>query len=149
MPKLPKNVQDAAEAAEVGGSSAPLDEGVYILRLHSIDTSGSGPAGPYWTWEYRVVEGPDGPMNGRKRLWDRISLSEKAAFRVKQVFTAFGFTLDSDTDELIGEHVKAYVIQEPIQSGNRAGQMGNSISEYLELADDWEPAAAGAAADQF
>lgn len=150
MPKLPKATQTAAEAADIGGGSAPLEEGVYVLRLHSIDATGSGPAGPYWTWEYRVVEGPDGPMNGRRRLWDRISLSEKAAFRVKQVYTAFGFTLDSDTEEMIGEHVKAYVIQEPIQSGQRAGQMGNSISEYLEIPEDWEPELAMAAGgDQF
>lgn len=149
MPKLPAKTQQAAEKAEVGGGgNAPLEEGVYVLRLHGVDATGSGPAGPYWTFEYRVVEGPDGPQNGRRRLWDRISLSEKAAWRVKQLFTAFGFTLDSDTDEMIGEHVKAYVIQEPIQSGNRAGQMGNSISEYLELPEDWEPPAAGGA-DQF
>ena len=148
MPKLPKAVQEAAENATSGGGSAPLEEGVYVLRLAAVDATGEGPAGPYWTWEYRVVEGPDGAMNGRRRLWDRISLSDKAAWKVKEVYTAFGFTLDSDTEEMIGEHVKAYVIQEPIQSGTRAGQMGNSIQEYLELPEDWEPEAA-AGGDSF
>lgn len=139
MAKLPKNVQTAAEKAETGGGSAPLEEGIYILRIHSVDVTGSGPAGPYWTWEFRVVEGPDGPLNGNRRLWDRISLSEKAAFRVKNFYEAVGFTFDSDTDEMMGEHVKAYVVQEVIQSGTRAGQMGNNIDEYIELDEDWEP----------
>lgn len=150
MPKLPKNVQEAAEKADAGGGTQALEEGLYVLRLFSVDPTGEGPAGPYWTWEFRVVEGPDGPMSGRKRLWDRISLSDAAVWKVKQVYTAFGFTLDSDTDELVGEHVKAYVVQEPIQTGQRAGQMGNAIAEYLELAEDWEPPAVGATAgDNF
>lgn len=139
MPKLPAAVQTAAEKAEAGGGSAPLEDGIYILRLHSVDVTGKGAAGPYWTWEFRVVEGPDGPMNGRRRLWDRISLSEAAAWKIKEFYTAMGFTLDSDTDEMLGEHVKAYVIQEPIQSGAKAGQMGNTISEYMEIDEDWEP----------
>jgi len=140
MPKLPQDVQTAAEKAEVGGGSAPLPEGTYVLRLHSVDVAGKGAKGPYWTWEFRVVEGPDGPMNGRRRIWDRISLSEAAAFRVKNFYTAMGFTLDSDTDEMMGEHVKAYITQEPIQSGAKAGQLSNNIDEYIELDEDWAPA---------
>lgn len=139
MPKLPQNVQTAAENAETGGGSAPLEDGIYVLRLHSVDVTGSGPSGPYWTWEFRVVEGPDGPMNGRRRMWDRISLSEKAAWKLKEFYTAMGFTLDSDTDEMLGEHVQAYIIQAPIQSGAKAGQVGNEISEYMEIDEDWEP----------
>jgi hypothetical protein len=150
MPKLPAKVQENAEKADVGGGRAPLEEGVYVLRLHSVDPTGKGPAGPYWTFEYRVVEGPDGPIGGNKRLWDRVSLSDAAAFRVRNLYDSFGFTLDSDTDELIGEHVRAYVIQETIQSGSRAGQIGNTISEYMELPEEFEAATAGAAAgDSF
>ena len=136
MPKLPAAVQSAAENAEGGGGTSPLEEGLYLLRIRGVDVTGKGAAGPYWTWEFDVVQGVDGRSRGRKRLWDRISLSEKAAWRVKQFYEAVGFTFDSDTDEMLGEHVGAYVVQEPIQSGPKAGQMGNTIQEYRALDED-------------
>lgn len=140
MPKLPKNIQQSAEEAEVNDFSA-LPAGTYLVKVREIDTAAKSAAGnPMWVWQYDVVDGPeevdDSARRSSGRLWERTALTEAAAWKLKQIFTALGFTLDSDADELVGEFVRVVVIQEEIQSGNRKGQMGNTITSYLEVDPD-------------
>lgn len=130
MAKLNPDVQKHAEEAE-GGSFEPLPEGVYHLKLRDVDTTREGAKGPYWSWEFEVV-GAEG-ANGR-RLWNNTSLSEAAAFKMKETFDAFGASLDTDTDDLIGSVVKAVVSQRTIQQGNRKGEIANQI-DRLKVAD--------------
>jgi hypothetical protein len=128
MPKLPKKTQEAAAEAESGGFSA-LPEGKYLCVLEDVQTDGEGPKGPYWTWVWKVH--PDNGSHDGRMLWDVISLSESAAWKVKQVFDALGFSLDSDTDELIGEMAVLAVTQRVIAKGKREGEMGNQVDLYL------------------
>lgn len=121
MPKLSKAAQKQTEAAE-GGSFDPLEPGVYHVRLVNVDGSKEGPAGPYWSWEFGVVE-----EGGRGKLWNNTSLSEAAAFKMKETFGAFGADLDTDTDDLVGQVVRATVSIRTIQSGARKGEQANQI----------------------
>ena len=61
MAKLNQKLQKATEAAQDGFE--PFDEGVYHIKLVDVDTARSGNAGPYWSWEFVVVE--PGPAEGR------------------------------------------------------------------------------------
>lgn len=129
MPKLPKKTQEAAEEAEGSGGFAPLPEDKYLCVLDEVQTDGSGPKGPYWTWVWKVH--PDNGSHDGRMLWDVISLSESAAWKVKQVFDALGFSLDSDTDEMIGELALLAVSQRVIEKGKRQGEIGNQVDLYL------------------
>lgn len=134
MPTLPQQAQEAAEQAD---SRAPLDEDTYVLRLREVDGSKSGKSGPYWRWEFEVAHNADSSLNGR-RLWTNTSLSKKAAWKLKEAFDAFGVSLDTDTDDLCGELCLAVVVQEVIQDGKRAGEIGNQISSLLPIPEGWE-----------
>lgn len=137
MPKLPKATADAVGNAT--SNRDPLPDGTYTVRLREVSANTSRNSGnPYWSWEYEVV---DGPHKGR-RLWDNTSLSEKALWRVNQVFQAFGVGPDTDTDELLGSQVRAVVSQREIEGGSRAGEIGNQIERLLPV--EKETAAAGA-----
>lgn len=140
MPKLPKNIQKAAEDAEVQDFS-PLPAGTYLAKVREIDTAATSQSGnPKWVFQFDVVDGPEeldeGDRRSGGRLWEHCSLTENAAWKLKQIYTALGFTLDSDADELIGEPVRLVVVQEEINSGTRKGQMGNNIVSYLEADPD-------------
>lgn len=131
MAKLNKKMQDRVEKAEDNGGFAPLEAGVYHLRLRDVDTTKAGDKGPYWQWEYNVMA----PGLTNRRLWNVTSLSEASDFAMKQTFAAFGVPLDTDTDDLIGKIVKARVSVRTIQKGTRKGELGNQV-DRLEPADE-------------
>lgn len=133
MPQL-----NAAKAAEVdkaeGGNFEPLPEAVYVLILAQEVTVEDGQKGPYWKWTFKV----DGEVEGQeeykgRQLWTNTSLAENAAWKLKEVFAAFGVPTTTNTDELIGERVKAFVKQRTIQGGSRKGEMGNEIGEFFPM----------------
>ena len=130
MPKLPKKTQDSVEKAEEWGeSSYLLDEGRYAAQLQGVE-SREGAKGEYWSWVYTNLHDQEGtPHPGRQ--WDNTSLSQPG--RLKQVFNAFGYSTDSDTDEMIGEWVTLVVRQEVAQAGKRAGQLVNRVSSIAEF----------------
>lgn len=134
MPTLPQQAQEAAEQAD---SRAPLPEDTYVLRLRDVDGTKSGPSGAYWSWEFEVAHNRDPSLNGR-RLWNSTSLSKKAAWKVKEAFDAFDVPTSTDTDDLCGEMCLGIVVQEVIESGKRAGEMGNTITKLMPLPPDYE-----------
>lgn len=147
MPKLPAAAQEAAESAE-SMSFDPIPDGVYTAKLTEVDDSvAPGPAGPQWklTWEVTDEE-----YKGRK-LFERMSLSKAAAFKVKEIYEALGYTLDSDTDEMIGDQCKLAVSIGIIEKGTRKGEKSNNIDRHMSLSNGGDsetsgPAAASAAA---
>ena len=115
------------------GVAAP---GVYLCKLRDVNTERSGPAGPYWTWEYETVGIADEPSS--KRFWDNTSLSEKAIGRLGKVFEAFGATTDADTDDLIGKPVAVEIKIGTIKGGERSGEQRNEVVQaYPADAHAW------------
>lgn len=133
MAKLDKKTRDRVAKAESSGFE-PIPDGAYHLRLRDVDTSRTGEKGPYWSWEFEVVYS-EGGEHDKRRLWNNTSLSEKADFKMKETYEAFGVPLDTDTDEMLGLIVKGIVSQRTIQAGARKGELSNQI-DRLKPADD-------------
>lgn len=134
--KLPQENQTAMaeDTGEGDGEFEALDDGYYLAKVEKISMSAEpGASGfHYWTVLWRVQR----PKAVAKRtLYDRLSLSPKAAFKMREFFDALGFTYDSDTDELIGETAVLEVSQSEITSGKRKGEMGNDIEQILDAQD--------------
>jgi len=53
--------------------------------------------------------------------------------RIKEFFEAFGFTIDSDTDELIGEQCIVKIGQETSNYGQRKGERVNTVAGLAPL----------------
>lgn len=131
MPKL--NEENAKQAQEASDGFEPLDPAAYHVRLVDVDADRPpGPKGPYWSWEFNVVE-PGEYLN--RKLWNNTSLSKDAAFGLKMTFDAFEVPTDTDTDDLLGKVVKAVVSIRTIQEGPRKGQLANQI-DRLSPADE-------------
>jgi hypothetical protein len=139
MAKLSAAMRKKVDATETM-SFEPVPNGIYRLRLVEVTTDGKGPAGPYWTWIFKVDEPEDSDLhqfNGRK-LWHNTSLSDDALFKMKEVYAAMGYTLDSDTDEMCGDHCRGLLTQATIEKGNRKGEKRNEIVRLMDAdgADD-------------
>jgi hypothetical protein len=127
MPKLAAKVAKAVNATEAAGSFEPIPAGIYAAVLKEVETH-EGDNGTYWSWVFEIPEGYE--FEGR-RFWNNSSLSEKARPFLKKVFDAFGVPADTDTDELCGQWVNLRIAQRTIKSGDRKGELGNTIAEVL------------------
>lgn len=144
MPKLTKQRAKKVEAAE-GGSFDVLDDGMYVGRLREV-TVGEGNAGPYWQWVYEI---PEGFEHAGRRFWNITSLSEKADWKMKETFDAFGVPADTDTDELCGQLVLLSVSQVTQQKGKNAGKLTNQVDEVLPYDPDAETIEEGGGEEEF
>lgn len=140
MAKLPETKAKAADASTDGGFD-PLPDGAYHVRLREVDSTREGPSGPYWSWEFEVVE--EGEFS-KRRLWTNTSLSDQALWKLKETFDAFGVPTDTDTDELLGKIVLAVVTQRTIQAGARKGELSNNVDKLRPPRDDFDVAAVSA-----
>jgi len=130
MPKLNKKKAKSVEAAESSGFSI-IPGGVYVSELTKVEVhpSPAGNADVWWAF-FKVVE--DGDHEGHELL-GFVSLSDKAEFKMKEFFDAFGEPADTDTDDLLGEEIRLAVSVITAQKGKRQGQEINSVEEFLPL----------------
>lgn len=161
MPKLPKKeAKRTSEAEEVRDGFEPLPAGKYIATLSAVEDKIAQSSGaPMWGIEMEDLydlegneqpgrqfsnltlpgddEMPDdytGNPRSKKSLEDQwTSRNDFLRSKIKQFFTAFGFTTDSDTDEMIGERCVIQLTIETIGAGKRAGQLGNQIAGFFPL----------------
>lgn len=145
MPKLPSQAATKArEAAESSGFTA-LEAGTYEARLTNVTAKNAASSGnPMWVWELEVV----GPTNKGRKLWVNTVLTDAAMWKVAEMFAAFGYDTDTDTDEIIGDHCQVDVIQREIERGARAGQMGNDVQRAYPLAGSEPVSSNGASSDE-
>lgn len=129
MPRLDETAASRVEEAE--SSSGVMDEGIYEMTLISVEVKPGAENGPYWKWTFKVPE--DATKYAKWQQWLNTSLSERSAWKLKEVFEAFGVTPDTDTDDLIGQRVRVEVGQNTIQKGPRAGEVGNNVKKVLPL----------------
>lgn len=129
MPKLPSDAAKKAADASGGGFS-PLEDGAYRCRLVEVEAKNAASSGnPMWVWK---LETADEKSEG-KFLWVNTVLTDKAMWKVSEMFAAFNADTDTDTDELIGEFCMADVVQRVIEKGARAGQMGNDVARAYPI----------------
>jgi hypothetical protein len=108
MPKLPKDRQDGANNQE-SGDYQPLKPGKYVFRLTEVEEGETGersknPGTPKWVWKLLVDK--DYHPELRKGRWqtsfqEHVPLTSNMDWKMKQLFEGFGYTVDSDTDEII------------------------------------------------
>ena len=166
MPKLAAKDRKKVEKAEAATSEFPLiPPGKYMAELTGVEARTSNAGNPMWVAEFRSITGadgttypgrqwliinlvtsderPDGWKPGPKnRIQDPdeawVSYQQFLASQIKSFFEAFGFTPDSDTDEMIGERAIIQIGQRTIQSGTRAGEQANQVNGIFPLDSvDW------------
>ncbi len=143
MPKLPSEAAKKATEAASNGGFAPLETGTYRCRLVEVEAKNARTSGnPMWVWK---LETADEKSEG-KFLWVNTVLTDKAMWKVAEMFAAFNADTEVDTDELIGEFCMADVEQRVIEQGARAGQMGNDVSRCYPV-DGAAPAGAARPAE--
>ena len=137
MPKLTKKVAASVDSAEAASGSFLLPEGRYAAQLRSV-TQKDGNEYPYWVWEFENIHDSEGNKKPG-RQWNNTSLSPKSLGFLKATFEAFGYTADSDTDEMTGEWVVLYLVQETISAGPRSGQLRNAVQSLAEFVpEEWD-----------
>lgn len=163
MPKLTKKVQKAAAAAPIpSGSFEPLEPGRYVGELTKVEAKTSQAGNPVWNVEFSNITALDGTTQPG-RLWYNLNMPQDEMpedyqpaltesqrenkwekyqgmvnGRLHGFFEAFSYTVDSDTDEMIGERCVLEVGVQTIQRGARAGQLGNQVNNVLPLSEAGE-----------
>lgn len=176
MPKLSEKMAKAAsEAEDVKDGFEPLPAGKYIVTLKEVeDRIAQSTGAPMWGIELEdvtdlegnvqpgrqftnlVLPGPDkmpkdykGKDSSKKSLEEQWkSRNDFLRSKIKQFFEAFGYTTDSDTDEMIGERAVVALSVETINAGKRKGQLGNQVTGFYTLDSvDFEDTGSGATTD--
>jgi hypothetical protein len=90
---------------------------------------------------------PDGYEKGAEK-WEQYQ--GLCAGRIKAFFEAFGYTEDSDTDEMIGDRVVLQIGIRTIQNGDRKGESTNTVNGVAPLDSvDFEDAEGEGGGDEF
>lgn len=141
MPKLAKKIAQKANAAELkdGDLSQPLPPGRYIGKLEEVEVK-EGEKGEYWQWTFKLTE----PKGENRKAWVYTTLADGAEWKLKEVFTALGYSADSDTDEMIGESCLLSLTTRTISTGDRKGEKSNQVAKCLPLDDETVDALADA-----
>jgi hypothetical protein len=132
MPKLSEKQQQVTEQAE--GGFRLVDDGAYLCKLTKVEQV-PGPTDDQWALSWEISD-PDFEEYAGVSLRDWISLGEKSAWKMRQFFDALGFTLDSDTDEMVGETARLYVVKVTQEQGKLAGQKVNRVTKYADPSED-------------
>lgn len=163
MPKLDSKVASAVDEREAvhGGDFEPIDPGKYLARLVKVDVKDEKNkyGALQWSGEFdnlHPLDDLDSKAPGRQWLNLTLPTSSKphALYadgpekwekyqnmllgRLKAFFEAFGFTSDSDTDELLGEWAVITVGTETAQGGKRQGKLVNKVNDIEEVPEDIE-----------
>lgn len=156
MPKLAARDRKVVENAEPTGFK-PLPPGKYIATLSKVEAKTSAAGNPTWSAEFNEIHDLEGNRQPG-RLWYNLNLpvdkmpanytprsSSKSpeeawaifqnisASRLKDFFEAFGYTVDSDTDEMIGEKCVLVVGVGTVQRGPRTGEETNQVNGVQPL----------------
>lgn len=146
MPKLNQDQQKAASEAKDDGGFVLLPEGRYLGTLAEVEVL-QGNEYDYWNCTFRELMDESGKV-WPGRQWDKVSMSPKSDWKVKQFFEAMGYTLDSDTDEMIGDKCVLHISQGIQEKGKNAGKMTNNVDRLAPYdKDEWADALAAAGAD--
>ncbi|WAB10093.1 hypothetical protein SEA_JUMBOSET_45 [Arthrobacter phage Jumboset] len=158
MPKLNKKLAAAVETAEVVSGDFPLlDNGYYYAQLGDVEVQ-DGNYAPVWnaTLENLHKQSTNEKASGKQWLRLNVVSDEKAPAsytngdkkwasfhsmsqgQLRGFFEAFGYTPDSDTDEMRGEWALIKVGTRIISSGDRKGEKVNEVKSIGPVPDDFD-----------
>lgn len=162
MPKLDqKMAKKTQEAEDVQDGFEPLPEGKYICTLKEVEDRVAGTGSKMWGIELEEIVDLEGNVQPGRQFTNLVlpgadkmpkdykgsknpnakgTLEEQwvrrndfLSSKIKQFFEAFGFTTDSDTDEMIGERCVIQLSIRTIDGGKRKGQLGNQVEGFYAL----------------
>lgn len=163
MPKMSsaaaKRVDKAEARHESGGDFEPLAPGQYLAQLREVNVEDKlnkyGAAA--WNAEFHNLHSMETQQKAPGRQWYRLTQPlpvdkipsnytngpdkwEKYQGMIdgllKGFFESFGYTVDSDTDEMLGEWAILEVGIRTIQEGPKAGQPTNQVNGIYALPED-------------
>lgn len=165
MPKLSgaasKRVEKAEARHENGGEYEALPVGDYLAQLREVSvrdkTNKYGAA--VWSAEFHNLYNLESQDRAPGRQW--LNLTQPSAIDkipsaykngpekwekyqtmldglLKGFFESFGFTTDSDTDEMLGEWVIITLGHRTIQEGPKAGKVTNEVTGIKALPEDFD-----------
>jgi hypothetical protein len=149
MPTLSKAKQKTVGAVESSGDFPVLPAGRYLGTLKEVNADKNGQplvgrksGKPYWQWVFSDITSLEDGQVYAGHQFVNTSLTDDADWKMKEMFDAFGFTVDSDTDEMIGGQVILHIVQREIEEGDRKGEMGNNVRRVApydaETPGDWD-----------
>lgn len=125
MPKKTKRriVTVDMSGVESGGKAVP--DGVYAVVVHEISEE-EGDKGPYLKWVFKITDGPASSA----LLYDNLSLSPKALWKLKGLLETLGVevpdsSMELDLEEYIGMEMTVTIANEEYQGKDRP-----KISQY-------------------
>jgi len=153
MPKLAAKIKKkVAAATAVTGEFEPLKPGKYIATLNEVEAKNSSAGNPMWVAEFGDIQDLDGetqpgrqwynlnlpttdtPPEGYAKGEDKwVQYQRMCEGRLKAFFEAFGYTVDSDTDEMVGDQCVIILGVRTISNGPRAGERTNSVNGVAAL----------------
>ena len=163
MPKLPKKMAKAVANTEpsTGGDFPLMDPGWYYVQLQEVEAL-DGNYAPRWNVVlHNIHKQEEDKSVGEKqsgKQWLNINIPDDgpapanytngdkkwAAFQsmskgqLAMFFEGFGYSADSDTDEMLGEWALAKIGIRTIQRGDRKGEKTNEVKQLVPVPDDFE-----------
>lgn len=143
MAKLSASVAaEVDEAESSSGEFVPVPAGKYVYKLIEVDDTGEGKAGPYWTWVLERVHAyhPKFKKGYGTRVYHVTSLSVPGM--VKAMFEAFGYTADTETDEIVesGDYLVGRTVIDSYKKPGETEPTRKNVLKGVEKFDEskWE-----------
>jgi hypothetical protein len=164
MPKLDTKTATAVSSAEPLGEFEPLAPGKYLAKLAKVDIRDNknkydlvmwnaefeqlhtldGKRVPGRQWLTLTLPGTDTPHGAYTNGADKwLSYMNVLRGRLASFFEAFGYSPDSDTDEMVGEWALLTIGVETIQAGTKAGMKTNRVNDVAPVPEGVDLADAG------
>jgi hypothetical protein len=140
MVQLPEDIVEDLENNPDDASRSALPVGHYLLEVVEIkEEPASTRAGTSGFGKLLVVSKVVQPRAHKgHKVWDRLSYSPQARWKLRSFYDAVGYEYSSDTDEIVEakEQFVAYMEAEIIENGAKKGQLGDNVSEMLPATEE-------------
>lgn len=132
MPKLPPHVREEVENADDSGGVKAAPEGHFLVTMTEAEEKPAKGQGGYdmLLVKLKVLQ----PRHSKGHVfWRRFSYNPNSAWRLKQLFDAFDYDYNSDTDEIVESDDTIVVYNEPevIGEGSRKGELGDNLTGFM------------------
>jgi len=158
MPKLAAKARKTVSKAEpVSGGFEPHKPGKYFATLNDVEAKMSTAGNAMWVAEFTDLQSMDGE-SAAGRQWLNMMLPNNSMpeiykpkkegkdpeeaweqyqnmcnGRLKSFFEAFGYEVDSDTDEMIGDRCVIQLSIQTIQGGPKKGEKTNRVEGIFSV----------------
>lgn len=162
MPKLDSKTASSVEETEPthGGDFEPLAPGKYLARLnavevrdeknkygalqwsaefdnmHELETGDKAPGRQWLSLTLPSGAKPPAAYTSGPEKWEKYQNMLRG--RLAAFFAAFGYTADSDTDEMVGEWAVITLSVKTAQQGKKAGKQVNEVEDIEVVPEDVE-----------